>query len=120
MTTTENVIKSQIRKHLGCVDGLVLFTNPVGTGKLFANNGDARRVAFGLCKGSSDLIGWRTRTITLADVGRDIAQFVALEIKTARGKPTAEQLNFIRAVNQAGGLGAIVRSPEEARELLEL
>jgi hypothetical protein len=55
-------------------------------------------VRFGLCKGSSDLIGLRSLEITPELVGLRLAQFVALEVKAAQGVPSpraaeeAEQL----------------------------
>jgi hypothetical protein len=69
---------------------------------------NARLVRFGLCTGSSDLIG-------IAPSGR----FLAVEIKTAKGRASAEQSNFIERVRQAGGVAGIVRSPEDAIKLLE-
>ena len=46
---------------------------------------------FGLCKGSSDLIGLRVLEITPKLVGQRLAQFVALEVKTAQGVLSPEQ-----------------------------
>jgi hypothetical protein len=48
-------------------------------------------VRFGLCKGSSDLIGLRSLEITPELVGQRLAQFVALEVKAAQGVPSPEQ-----------------------------
>ena len=64
-------------------------------------------VRFGLCVGSSDLIG-------IAPGG----QFLAVEIKTAKGKATPEQLRFIEAVRARGGIAGIARSPQDALDLL--
>ena len=75
--------------------------------------GSASLIKFGLCEGSSDLIGWKSVVVTQADVGRTLAVFVALEVKD-KGKPSDEQLNFINAVRSAGGIAAVVRSPDEA------
>lgn len=58
-------------------------------------------------KGGSDLIG-----CTLA------GRFVALEVKTPTGRATPEQLRFIEAVRRNGGVGAVVRSVEEAVQVL--
>ena len=76
------------------------------------------RVAFGLCPGSSDLIGWRTVTITEAWIGQRIAQFLAAEVKTALGQPRADQIAFLAAVQRAGGIASVVRSPDDLSELL--
>lgn len=64
---------------------------------------NARPLEAGLCKGSSDLIGW-------GPGGR----FVALEVKTPTGRVTPGQRQFIEAVTAAGGIGAVARSPDEA------
>lgn len=72
----------------------------------------------GLCKGSSDLIGWTTVTITPEMFGKRVAVFTALEVKTPTGRTSSEQLNFVDTVRAAGGLGFIVRSESEAIERL--
>ena len=64
----------------------------------------------GLCVGSSDLIGYRV-------IDR-VAQFVALEVKSATGRPTAQQTQFIDHINAVGGCAGIVRSVEDARTVL--
>lgn len=89
--------------------------------RLFRNNtgfDSAAKVRYGLCVGSSDLIGWKTIEITPHHVGQKIAVFVALEVKTQTGRPTTEQLNFIDVVDSAGGHSGIVRSEEDAVNLL--
>ena len=75
---------------------------------------NGRRTQFGLCVGSSDLIGWRALVITPEMGGRRIARFLALEVKTATGKTTTDQKRFIDAVRAAGGLAGVVRSADEA------
>lgn len=69
---------------------------------------NARMVQFGLRKGSSDLIG-------IAPSGR----FLAVEVKTEKGRATAEQLQFITNVRSAGGVAFVARSAKEALELLQ-
>ena len=78
---------------------------------------DARPVNFGLVKGGSDLIGWKSVTITPDMVGRQIAVFTAVEVKGPKTKITPEQTNFIDRVLSAGGLAGIARSPAEALEI---
>ena len=51
--------------------------------------------------GGSDLIGWTQREVTIDDVGKTFAIFTAVEVKTGRLKPTAQQLNFIDPVTKA-------------------
>lgn len=73
----------------------------------------------GLCKGSSDLIGWHSVNITPEMIGRKIAAFVGFEVKpTAKIGPSPYQQNFINQVNQSGGISGVVHSPEMALDLL--
>ena len=66
----------------------------------------------GLCVGSSDLIGYRQVD--------GVAQFVALEVKSATGRPTKEQSQFIDHINGAGGVAGIVRSVADAQTMLNI
>jgi hypothetical protein len=66
----------------------------------------------GLCVGSSDLIGYRQVD--------GIAQFVALEVKSATGRPTAQQVQFLDHIQAAGGLAGIARSVDDAAAILRL
>ena len=68
----------------------------------------------GLCEGSSDLIGWVSREITPDMVGKRIAQFLAVETKSPKGRASSEQKNFIAAVKKAGGAAGIARTEAEA------
>jgi hypothetical protein len=77
-------------------------------GDVVIRNG--RPLHAGLCVGSSDLIGYRR-------VG-ELAQFVALEVKSKRGRPTAEQATFLNHIAAAGGISGVVRSVAEAQSLL--
>lgn len=94
-----------------------------GATRLFRNNTGAlkdpsgRLVRYGLCKGSSDLIGYRTITITPDMVGQQVAVFAAIEVKD-RGAPTPEQLQFIAQVQAAGGLAGVARSVADAQAIL--
>ena len=97
----------------------------VGHGKirLFRNNTGAlldmqgRLVKFGLCKGSSDLIGFRSITITPDMVGQKIAVFSAIEVKD-KGKATVEQKNFINIINNAGGYAGVAKNVNDAKKIL--
>ena len=66
----------------------------------------------GLCVGSSDLIGYRQVD--------GIAQFVALEVKSATGSATKEQVQFLDHIQAAGGLAGIARSVDDAAAILRL
>lgn len=74
------------------------------------HGGYAQRVTFGLPKGSGDLIGMR-------QVG-DTAQFLSVEVKTQTGRVRPEQEKWRAFVNGYGGCALIVRSEDEAREML--
>ena len=82
---------------------------------------DARRVNYGLVKGSSDLIGWRPLVITADMVGKTIAQFVAVDCKTkAYKKVTEEQENWLNQVQKSGGYAALAREKKnENPEIIE-
>lgn len=101
---------------LRCSRGLSrLYRNNVG--QLIDKAGN--HVRYGLCNpGGSDLIGWRSITITPEHVGMTIAQFTALEVKNLTGKATPDQLRFGAIVAKAGGLFAVVRSADEAEKIL--
>ena len=79
--------------------GCLVWRNNTGVLK----DGNGRPIKFGLCKGSSDLIG----------VCPD-GTFLAVEVKTATGRIRPEQETFIAAVNRAGGRAGVARSVEDA------
>jgi len=94
--------------------GARVFRNQVGTYELKAGG----YLSSGLCKGSSDVVGWQTVFVTPEMVGRKIAVFVAIEVKTPTGRITVEQQQFLNVVDEAGGIAGIARSPEEAISLI--
>ena len=75
-------------------------------------------MSFGLCKGSADLIGWRTVTVTPEMVGQQVAVFTSIEVKAASGRLRPEQRQWLDAVQAAGGIGGVARSVDDARALL--
>ena len=101
-----NVGSAFLGPHFWTADGGVLIQNP-------------SRVTYGLCEGSSDLIGWRSRTITHTDVGKTIAQFVAIEVKSAAGKLSKTQEAFLRTATDAGAVAGMVKTVDEAKRLLK-
>lgn len=80
----------------------------------------ARPFTTGLPPGFSDLFGLVPVTITADMVGQTFARFVALEVKTETGRPSDAQVNFLKAVDRHGGIGTVVRSPDQARRVLGL
>ena len=67
----------------------------------------AQMIPCGLTRGGSDIIGWTPD-----------GKFLAVEVKTKTGRATKEQIRFIDAVNNSGGIAGICRSPEEAIQLI--
>ena len=88
------------------------------TGTLYDRQGSP--VTFGLCKGSSDLIGLRSITIGPEHVGQTMAVFAAVEVKSPTGRPTPDQQAFIDTVQALGGLAGIARSVDDAAAILQL
>ena len=124
--TVESNIQRAAQLALSAI-GVIMWRNNVGkmwAGKLVSfKNGrvildNARPVTAGLCNGSSDLIGLKSVTITPDMVGRKIAVFVALEAKTPTGRTQTDQYNFMRVVNESGGIAGIFRSPDDAVNLV--
>lgn len=120
----ETPIQKRIMLACGTLPSVRVFRNNTGVafaGEVAIENPplitlrNYRRIKYGLCNGSSDLIGWETITITPDMVGRKLARFVALEVKAPTGRTTADQKNFINQVNEAGGMGTIIRDPAQVR-----
>jgi hypothetical protein len=110
---SEQTIQQHIR--LACSSGNCrLFRNNTGTLK----DANGRPVQFGLCKGSADLIGWTTRTITPEMVGTQVAVFTSIEVKTPTGRFRPEQRQWLDAVQDAGGIAGVARSVADAQQLL--
>jgi hypothetical protein len=117
--------ETQNRILLTCSRGDTrLFRQNVGqgwAGRLVSNQAgrvtlqDARPLIAGLCTGSSDLIGWRSIEVTAEMVGRRLAVFAAVEVKSATGRPTEQQRAFLDAVADAGGIACVARSVEDAQ-----
>lgn len=74
-------------------------------------------VEWGLCVGSSDLIGLKPVVVMPHDVGQVIAQFVAVECKTATGKATDKQKHFLDFIIRKGGNARIARSADDIASL---
>jgi hypothetical protein len=91
-----------------------LFRNNVGSVKL-----DGRYIEYGLCRGSSDLIGWTEIEITPEMVGKKIAIFTAVEVKNLEKDPSPEQEQFIKRVKESGGFAAVIRKTDEIEKIYE-
>jgi hypothetical protein len=112
---TEQQIQQAIRLAISRGDTRLWRNN---TGTLLDRQG--RPVQFGLCKGSSDLIGLRSITIGPEHLGQRVAVFAAVEVKSSTGRPTVDQLAFVDTVQSMGGMAGIARSVDDARSILGL
>lgn len=81
--------------------GAVVWRNNTG-----AYKDSDRYIRYGLCVGSSDIIGIYK------------GRFLALEVKRKRKKPTTEQINFLDVVKKNGGIAGVVTCPEDVRNFL--
>lgn len=96
--------------------GCVLFRNAVGVG--YSKQGDIFK--YGLCEGSSDIIGITPIVITADMVGKTIGAFTAVEVKrSATGYgATDKQLKFIAAIQKRGGLAGVAFNIETAEGIV--
>ena len=116
MANDETTIQQQIRLAIGTRPDLKLFRNNTGT---LPDPRTGRPVQFGLARGSADLIGLRTVTITPDMVGQRVAVFTSIEVKTQTGRITPAQHNWLHMVRRAGGIAGIARSVRDAQNLLD-
>jgi hypothetical protein len=115
MSNAETTIQQQIRLALGTRPDARLFRNQVGS---LPDPRTGRLVTFGLARGSADLIGWRTVTITPDMVGQQVAVFTSIEIKSPTGRLAPLQANWLDAVQNAGGIAGVARSVTDATNIV--
>jgi len=72
-------------------------------------------VPYGLCPGSSDLIG----LVNIESMAVPVAVFVGLEVKNAKGTESENQIKYRNLVNDRGGVVEVVRTPEEANDAID-
>jgi hypothetical protein len=100
--------------------GARLFRNNQGIAR-YTKNGRVHTVQYGLANpGGSDLIGYIPVRITPDMVGQTFARFVAIEVKSPKGRPTIAQNRFLQAVADAGGASGILRYVHELEPILGL
>ena len=110
---SEQRIQQEIR--LACSTGNTrLWRNNTGT----LRDQHGRPVQFGLCKGSADLIGYQSITITPDMVGQQVAVFASIEVKTPTGRIRPEQQQWLDTVQAAGGIAGVARSVEDALRIV--
>jgi hypothetical protein len=76
-------------------------------------------IRYGLCVGSSDLIGFKAVQVTPGMVGQWLAVFVAAEAKAPKAYPTETQRAFLRTVCELGGRAGVFRTIQEFRDIVE-
>lgn len=116
LSNSETKIQQEIRLALGQRSDLRLFRNE--TGKL-PDPRTGRWVQFGLAKGSSDLIGFKTIKVTPEMIGQDLAVFTSIEVKTNTGQLSKYQHNWLQVVKNAGGIVGVARNVRDALEILK-
>jgi hypothetical protein len=95
------------------------------TVRMFRNNvgalptADGKVLRYGLCTGSSDIIGLKSVTITPDMVGSRVAIFIAAEGKIWKGKATREQSAFLRMVKELGGRAGVFRNIQGFTDIVE-
>jgi hypothetical protein len=115
VANAETTLQQQIRLALGTHPEARIFRNQVGS---LPDPRSGRLVTFGLAKGSADLIGWRTITVTPEMVGRRLAVFTSIEVKTPTGRLRPEQQAWLGVVRSAGGVAGVARSVSDVEDLL--
>ncbi len=101
--TAEHKIQNEIR--IALADSCILFRMNVGTGYTT----DGRYFNTGVPKGFSDLFGFR----------KSDGRAVFIEVKTAKGKPSAEQVKFLETMRKSGVIAGVCRSAEDAVKLIQ-
>lgn len=116
---SETDLMRRVHMHLCPMEGprvAQLYRNNVGT---FRGLHDRSIIQCGLHPGSGDLVGWMPVTITPEMVGRRVAVFASVEIKTDNGRIQDNQRHWADTVNDAGGIAIITNGPEQAEKLMK-
>ena len=118
---SESRQQSLVRLEAAQKRNVYLFRNNVGacttdTGSFLRYGLANDTAAMNTAVKSADLIGFRSRLITQADVGQVIAQFVSREVKRANWRwsdspENQAQLKWAALINTHGGDAAIVTGP---------
>lgn len=126
--SSEEDTQNRLRVAIGGMDGF-LWRNNSGALK----DAKGRWIRYGLANDSqqrnatyksSDLIGLVPRLITPQDVGKTIAQFIAIEVKrpdwhmVPSDKRAAAQWEFLKDVGARGGIASFITHPDQLGGLL--
>lgn len=99
---SESMLVREILLAYGTHPTIRLFRNNVGV----LRDKTGAYITYGLCPGSSDIIGWSAGT------------FVAIECKVKPKKPTPAQVAFILAADRANCIAGVVYSLQDVVALL--
>ena len=103
MSETEKNIMNEIMLALSEA-GCMIFRNNIGCYK----TDEGRFIRYGVGgNGSSDIVGMDQN-----------GKFLAVEVKTKKGKARKNQINFINQIRAHGGRAGIARSAEEALSII--
>lgn len=93
--------------------GCKIFRNTVG----FDHE---RKIAYGLKKGSPDLVGWLPVKITEEHVGMTLGVFIGIEVKGPKTAFKKHQENFLNRLASDGGIAVLARgSADDAIRAIE-
>lgn len=115
--TEEHIIQNQIR--IALANSCVIFRTNAGDfwqGDIVYSKEFRQKVLINLRKveglptGFSDLLGVR----------KSDGKAVFIEVKTPKGKPSKEQINFINQMKKHGAIAEICRSVEEAVYMIDV
>lgn len=90
------------------------WTNPVGYDR-------EKRITYGLCKGSLDIVVIQNILIRPEHVGKTIGVFHIWDTKTGDyGRLSPEQKDFSRTITRFGGVAGVIREIDDVDYLLNL
>jgi hypothetical protein len=104
LKSNEAALAKSIHQALTLTGKWLGWINKTGALPAIGRGGKTYPLRYGLGVGGADLVG----------ILRSSGRFVAFEVKTERGRETPEQLAWAKAVRDAGGYVATVRSVDDA------
>lgn len=113
---TEGTIFNHVRLDLS--PKTVLWRNNRGVAVFRVPGKKPRFVHYGVGPdGASDSVGYTKEIITQDMVGKQVAIFTVIEIKTLEGEAREDQIDFVNQVKADGGYGGFANCIEQARKI---